>query len=170
LDGEDIRRHVREIGFGDAIIKKVLEDLCRLRFMHTTSHSAPTFESDYVVSRLGGYVVRRFIADLMYLENVMMDTFIADENVWETLKEQTAQIYAERNIIRRIRIRKARALEFFKHMKKLYDTLYDESIRRGLPREWCTHPLRTLEKDFEKNLLRVMSSAERLYGPNAAAS
>jgi hypothetical protein len=50
LDGEEIRRHVREIGFGDNLIKRVLEDLCRLRFMHTTSHGAPTFESDYLVN------------------------------------------------------------------------------------------------------------------------
>jgi hypothetical protein len=118
LDGEEIRRHVREIGFGDNLIKRVLEDLCRLRFMHTTSHGAPTFESDYLVSRLGGYTVRRFIGDLMYLENVMMDTFIADARVWETLKQQTTDIYASRDIIKRIKIRKARAQEFFRYMKE----------------------------------------------------
>jgi hypothetical protein len=100
LDGEEIRRHVREIGFGDNITKKVLEDLCRLRFMHTVSHGAATFETDYIVSRLGGYIVRRFIGDLMYLENV--DTFIADDKVWETLKGFTSEIYAARDIIKRI--------------------------------------------------------------------
>jgi len=168
LDGEEIRKHVREIGFGDGMIKKVLEDLCRLRFMHTISHGAPTFESDYVVSRLGGYIVRRFIADLMYLENVMMDTFIADEFVWNELKQQTNAIYAERDIIKRVRIRKTRAQTFFHYMKSLYTTLHDESVRRGLPREWCTNPLKSLEADFEANLLRAMSSAERNYGPQTA--
>lgn len=167
LDGEEIRNHVREIGFGDNIVKKVLDDLCRLRFMHTTSHSAPTFESDYIVSRLGGYVVRRFIADLMYLENVMMDTFIADGKTWDTLKQLTSEIHAERDIIKRIRTRKARAQEFYSYMTGLYDVLHDESIRRGLPREWCSHPLKALEKDFEQNLVRVMSSANRNYGPKA---
>jgi hypothetical protein len=169
LDGEEIRSRVREIGFGDNLIKKVLDDLCRLRFMHTTSHGAPTFESDYVVSRLGGYVAQRFIADLMFLENVMMDTFIADEKVWGALKQQTDKIYAERDIIKRIRVRKARAQEFYSYMTKLYDVLHDESVRRGLPREWCTHPLKMLEKDFQANLLRVMASAERHYGPQAEA-
>ncbi len=170
LDGEEIRKHLRELGFGDNITKQVLTDLCRLRFIHTTSHSAPTFEADYVVSRLGGYIVRRFIADLMFLENVMMDTFIADGDVWNQLKQQTQEIYLQHDIIKRMKARKARAVEFFVHMTKLYDPLHEESIRRGLPREWCTHPLKNLEREFENNLLRVMASAERNYGPSAAAS
>ena len=67
----------------------------------------------------------------MYLENVMMDASIADGNVWETLKQKTADIYAARDVIKRIKIRKARAQEFFSYMKKLYDTLHNESVRRG---------------------------------------
>jgi hypothetical protein len=170
LDGEAIRDSVREVGFGDNMVKRVLEDLCRLRFMHTTSHGEPTFEADYVVSRLGGYIVRQFIANMMYLENVMMDTFIADESVWRSLKDQTTNIYAERDIIRRVRARKARCQTFYEYMKSLYDMLHNESIRRGLPKEWCSHPLQSLENEFEANLLRAMSSAERNYGPQARAS
>lgn len=52
-------------------------------------------------------------------------------------------------------------------MAAIYDTLYDESIRRGLSREWCSHPLRAMKSEFEKNLNRVMSSAERNYGADA---
>ena len=170
LDGEEIRRQVREIGFGDNMTRKVLEDLCQLRFMHTASHGAATFEAGYVVSRLGGYIVRHFIGDLTFLENVMMDTFIADGKVWGDLKQQTTEIYSARDIIKRIKIRKARAQEYFQYMKAMYDRLYEESIRRGLPKEWCTHPLRAIEKDFNTNLLRAMSSAERNYGAQAAAS
>jgi hypothetical protein len=55
IEGTEIQRSVREVGFGDAATAKVLDDLCKFRFMHTVSHSTPTFESDYVVSRLGGY-------------------------------------------------------------------------------------------------------------------
>jgi hypothetical protein len=164
LDGDVIRQNVREIGFGDGMTKKVLEDLCRLRFLHTTSHRPPTLESSYVVSRLGGYIVRHFIADMMYLENAMMDTFIADSDAWHALREETDAIYAERDVIARVRIRKARAQRFFQYVKSLYDPMHQESIRRGLSREWCTHPMQAVERDFESNLLRVMSSAERNYG------
>jgi GTPase SAR1 family protein len=164
LEGEVIRDSVREIGFGDDLVKKVLEDLCRLRFMHTTSHDAPTFQSNYVVSRLGGYIVRHFIADMMYLENVMMDTFIADDEVWRTIKEQTSAIYAERDIIERVRKRKIRCETFYLYMRALYDVLHNESIRRGLPKEWCTNPIRSAQRDFELNLTRAMSSARRSYG------
>ena len=82
LDGAEIRKYVREIGFGDMLILKVLVDLCELRFIHTTSHAAPTFESNYVVSRLGGHIVRNFIANFVFIENSMVDTFISDETVW----------------------------------------------------------------------------------------
>lgn len=168
LEGETIRDSLREMGFGDNLTKKVLEDLCRLRFMHTISHAAPTFESGYVVSRLGGYIVRKFIADMMFLENTMMDTFITDDIVWKSLKEQTTEIYGERDIIKRVRARKQRARTFYEHMKSLYDVLHNESIRRGLAREWCTNPLRSMAVEFETNLQRVMRSAERNYGPKEA--
>jgi hypothetical protein len=158
---------VREIGFGDMLIQKVLLDLCELRFIHTTSHRAPTFESNYVVSRLGGHIVRNFIANFVFIENVMVDTFISDEVVWSQLKSLTAKIYAERNTISKFRLRKGRAQVFYAHVTKLYNGLYEESIRRGLPKEWCAHPLRTMANEFESNLKRALASAERNYGAGA---
>jgi hypothetical protein len=56
-----------------------------------------------------------------------MDTFIADDNIWEMLKEQTGKIYAELDIVKRIRLRKVRVQEFYACMSRLYDVLYDEA-------------------------------------------
>jgi hypothetical protein len=166
IEGAEIQKKVREIGFGDALISKVLADLCRLRFIHTTSHNTPSFEANFIVSRLGGYIVRHFIANLMYIENVMVDTFITDTNVWEELRSLTSDIYAQRDPIIKLGIRRKRAQVFFCYMRSLFDPLHNESMRRGLPPEWCTHPLRAIEGEFERGLQRVMKSAERNYGPD----
>lgn len=167
IEGTEIQKHLREIGFGDPLIARVLSDLCRLRFMHTTSHGAPTFESNYIASRLGGHIVRNFIGNFTYIENVMMDTFISDERVWNELRSQTSAIYAQRDTMKKLRIRKDRAVTFFNFMRDEYDQLHEESIRRGLPKEWCAHPLKAIQHDFENNLKRALASGERNYGPGA---
>lgn len=58
------------------------------------------------------------------------------------------------------------------YMSELYTALYEESIRRGLPKEWCAHPLRNMQVEFDSNLKRALASAQRNYGPpgNGAAS
>lgn len=167
VEGTEIQKHLRDLGFGDAITMKVLEDLCIHRFLHTSSHSKPSFESNYIVTRLGAYVVRYFLSDMMFLENVMMDTFIADTAAWDGLKEQTSSIYTERDIIQKLKKRKERVIYFYSLMSSFYTPLRDESIRRGFKNAWCTHPLEASKNQLETNFTRILSSAERNYGPAA---
>jgi hypothetical protein len=101
---------------------------------------------------------------MMFLENVMMDTFISDTEVWEELRRLTDQIYATREPVARIRTRATRIERFYEYMKNSYSPLRDESVRRGLPREWCTHPLEAAATQLRKNLERAISSALRNYG------
>lgn len=168
LEGTEIKRALRIIGFGDQITQKILDDLCRLRFIHTTSHGKPTIESNYVVSRLGGYIVRHFIADMMYLENVMMDTFVADKDTWEEMYRLTNDIFSSRDTVKRISIRRERVRKFYDYMIEIYKPLREESIRRGLPKEWCSNPLVDLHNRFDTNLQRIARSAARNYGPAAS--
>jgi hypothetical protein len=164
LEGTEIQRCLRELGFGDNIALKVIEDLCKMRFLHTVSHTPPSLEASFIVSRLGGYIVRHFIGDMMFLENAMMDTFVSDRQAWDSLKGLTTAIYAERDTLKRMSLRKQRVLEFFLYMKKLYEPLKNDSVRRGLPKEWCLNPLEEIENEFQRRLTRVMSSAQRNYG------
>ena len=83
------------------------------------------------------------------------------------MKELTGKIYGERNTIAKLKLRKERAQVFYGYMTGLYNGLYEESLRRGLPKEWCSHPLRMMATDFENNLKRALASAERNYGPSA---
>ena len=166
LEGIEIRKNLRSLGFGDGVTKKILEDLCRLRFIHTTSHSAPSFESNFIVSRLGAYVVRYFICDMMFLENTMMDTFIPDRDVWDGLRDLTSAIYAHRDIVGRLALRRQRAQIFFDYMQSLYTPLRDESIRRGFSATWCAHPFESARNQLDTNLTRATRSADKNYGQN----
>jgi len=163
LEGSEIQRCLREVGFGDNITLHVIKDLCRLRFIHTIAHNIPSLDASFIVSRLGGYIIRHFLADMMFLENVMVDTLIADTEIWNELRTLTDSIYAERDTIKRMSIRKARVSVFSEYMKKLYDPLKAESIRRGLPREWCVNPIEAIASEFKARLTRAMSSAMRNY-------
>jgi hypothetical protein len=127
----------------------------------------PTFESNYVVSRLGGYVIRHFMSNMTFLENVMMDTFIPNSEAWIELCSLTTQIYSVRDTIEKLKIRKKRVLHFFSTMRELYAPLHVESIRRGLSREWCADPFLASTHQLTTNLEKAMRSAERNYGPQA---
>lgn len=167
LEGTEIRKIFRQLGFGDDLTARVLEDLCRLRFIHTTSHTPPTFESGFIVSRLGAYIVRYFLSDMMFLENVMMDTFIPEEETWNLLRSQTDAVYVERNVVQRLTLRRTRVQTFYDYMTTLFTPLRDESIRRGFSSAWCAHPLESSRNQLLSNLTRATRSAERNYGPNA---
>jgi hypothetical protein len=167
LPGAEIVKSLRHIGVGDEATLQVLRDLCRMRFITTASHSSATLEASYVPTRLGGYIVRDLITNMTFLENVMMDTFIADDEIWNILKNLTTAIYATRDTIQKLNIRRQRVGIFYDFMSKSFDLLHEEGARRGLPSEWCSRVMHGKRPDLIRNLTQVARSAERNYGPKA---
>lgn len=163
VTGGDIQNAIRNIGFSDDVCVSILRDLCTHRFAYTAAHGEATLEANFMPSRLGGYVVRELIGNFAFIENVLVDTFISDTGIWHELKRLTHDIYGERNILRRLEIRCERAKLFFDYMKHSYIRLREESVRRGLPREWCCNPLEDIETTFDKNIERAKDSARRNY-------
>jgi hypothetical protein len=152
---------VRAIGFGDEITKKVLTDLVDARFALTTSHQAPTFEASFVASRLGGHIVRQFISNFAFLENVLMDTFITETVVWNELREEISSVYQQRDRVRRMEHRVNAVNLFFDYMLECYSILSDESSKRGLRREWCVNPFAAAQSQLSTNVEAVLASARR---------
>ena len=167
--GESLEAACRAIGIGDLYVKRVLKDLTELRFVFTMSHAEPTAEASYIPSRLGGYAVRELICDVMYLENVLYDTFVADDSVWSGLRNLTDQIQGQRNVIQRVKLRMMRVRLFHEYVWSLYRLLADEAGRRGLRPEWLSDPFAATQSRFEANLRWVERSAERNYGPEAGS-
>jgi hypothetical protein len=168
VEGSAIRDVCRKLGYGDDSVIKVLADLCRLRFVETASHESPTFACAFSATRLGGHIARELIAEFTFVECVMMDTFVAHDDVWNDLKMLTKQIGEERDIVRRLSLRVERVRRLWKHLSDQYFLLSSEASRRGLASEWCTNPFSELQRVFEANCSQVLASVQRNYGRPAS--
>lgn len=164
VSGESIRRICLEIGFAPDITLKVLEDLCRARYVFTVSHGPANFEADFIPSRLGGFVIRNLISNFVFLENTSMDTFIEDEVVWQELRSETDEVFRTRKITEKIQKRVDRVKLFYNHMIDRYSAISNEAARRGLPVEWLGNPLQDAKANLDANCARIIQSAGRNYG------
>lgn len=164
IDGPNIRDNLKAIGFSESDTLDVLGDLCHFRFAHTKSHGKADFSSSYFASRLGGHVLRNLISDFTFIENVMMDTFVADKTCWDQLKNISTQVQEERNIVDRIKLRAERAEVFYEFMLSEYIRILNEALKRGLDPVWLTNPLEELRNTLDANLKKAVQSAIRNYG------
>ncbi|EKK1470205.1 P-loop NTPase fold protein [Escherichia coli] len=165
IDGIDIRKQLRKIGVGDDDSIAILRDLCKLRFISTAGHDVPEFKSSFYPTRLGGYITKELISNFTFVECTMMDSFIANEKVWEDLKGfERLIINSSSDVIKRLEYRKERAQIFFDYMLELYSSLLEEANKRVLPKEWRTNPLQEARYSFIENLNKALQSAQRNYG------
>lgn len=164
LDGPEIRDVIRMVGFSEEDTLKVLQDLCEYRFAHTRAHGKADIVSGYFASRLGGHVLRVLLADLTFVENVLMDTFISDKEAWEKMKSLSREIADEREVVQRLVYRTMRAKVFYNLMIEQFQSLFDEATKRGLAPIWRGNPLVEVQSDFEENVEKALASARRNYG------
>jgi hypothetical protein len=162
--GVAIREANRTIGFADEHVLRVLGDLCEMRFMHTASHGAAEFAANFFPTRLGGYVLRVFIGQFAFVENMLMDTFVADREKWEQLWDLSQSIKEERDIATRVKLRVERVQSFYDYMIELYKPVVEEARRRGLSAEWCSSPLEEMRDQLFSDCARAIKSAQRAYG------
>ncbi|MDC5842433.1 type I restriction enzyme HsdR N-terminal domain-containing protein [Vibrio europaeus] len=167
IDGVEIRKSMRLIGIADEYTLKALRDLCELRFIHTASHNRADFSSNFYPSRLGGYIVRDLISNITFIENVMMDTFISDEAVWQELSEIGRKIQnSSGDVVKRLEYRFEKINVFFDYIAKLYCQLLSEGQKRNLPKEWKTNPFEEARSSLEHHMDKALLSAKRNYGPS----
>lgn len=164
IDYITIRDKLHKIGFSHDNSIKVLSDLCTLRFIHTSSHSKPDENSNFYPSRLGGYVIRELIVNFTFLENVMMDTFIASKETWDELKKLCKNINNERDIVKKIKLRIKRVNVFYEYIIQLYNPILEEANKRVLDANWTANPLKELKPTLDEHLQRVLNSAQKNYG------
>lgn len=165
IDGMEIRKRMRLIGIADEYTLKVLRDLCELRFIHTASHDKAEFSSNYYPSRLGGYITRDLISNNTFMENVMMDTFISDENVWNTLSEIGRKIQnSSGDVIKRLEFRFEKINVFYDYLSMLYNQILSEGQKRNLPKEWKSNPFDEAKNNLNKHMEVALASAHRNYG------
>ena len=163
IDGVDIRKNLREIGFSDDLTIKVLVDLCRLRFIQTHSHQEATFDSSFFLTRLGGHMIKDLLSDMSFLENIMMDTFITDDVVWNRIYRLSADISIQKDVVRKIEIRIKRLIIFWQYIHRIYQVILEQARLRVLKREWLGDPISDLKENFLLSLRKAKISAYRHY-------
>lgn len=162
--GNEIVENCGKVGIPDGTVLKVLEDLARYRFVQTLSHGPASLESNYIPSRLGGHIVRRYIGSFTFVENVMMDTFIPEDTTWRSLKELSERILKERNIVSRLSLRHERARIFHDLMHQMYLPLVSAARLRALPNVWCTDAILHSKSELQRNFQLSLESAKKNYG------
>lgn len=162
--GIKIKEAANQIGFADEHIIHVLSDLCEMRFVQTASHGSAEYAASFYATQLGGHILRDFIGQFAFVENMLMDTFIADEKVWNELLGLSQSIKSERNISKRLNFRVTRVLVFYNYMVQLYEPIVEQARLRLLAPEWCTNPLKDMEETLKADCNRAKSSADRHYG------
>ena len=163
LHGDQIKNSINAIGFADDFILHILNDLCKFRFVNTGTHSESVLTSSYYPTRLGGHIVRNLIADLTFLEAMVMDTFIADVAIWEELRNLSEEIVGAGSVVERLELRNQRVTVFYQYIGKLYSVLASEAQLRGLQAEWCGDPFTEMGATFNRNKTMALNSAKRNY-------
>lgn len=164
LDAPTIRERLNSIGFSETDTLHILSGLCELRFVHTSSHGKASLTCNYYPSRLGGHIVRDLLGNFEFIENVMMDTFISDKDVWNKLKGLTQSVADERNIVKKIKLRVIKVNVFYDYMELQYDLMLNEAAKRGLESIWLGSPFKEMRATLENNLTRATAGAQRYYG------
>jgi hypothetical protein len=165
IEGTTIRDRLIEIGFGESYTERVLGDLCKHRFLFTTNHGEAAIASSFLVSRLGGHIVRSLITNFTFLENMLFDTYIADQITWQNLQQLSKKIETQRNKLSRIKLRVERVRAFYSYMQECLNALVTEALKRGLPTQWCCNVMEERKHDLDLHLDQVMFSAQKNYGP-----
>ncbi|WP_282060594.1 hypothetical protein [Roseobacter litoralis] len=163
ISGEEIRSALLEMGYSPDITLKILQGMCAARYIFTTAHGKPSFEANYLPSRLGGHALRVLMTEFVFLENVIMDTFIDDDDTWSDLKAITSEIYSERAPTKRIIKRIERVERFYEYLTQLYSGLREEASRRGLSAEWQADPFKEGKSVLASNIEKVRRSVSRNY-------
>lgn len=160
----EVVRHCKSMGFSENDVYKVIEDLFRLRFIHTNGYESPNEASSIFCTRLTGIVVSDLLFNFSFLECMVMDTYISEKSVWDDLFELSQLIDSERNVSKRVELRSQRLIKFYDHISAGYLPLATAAASRSLPPEWCSNPLLEGRRLFEKSIEIAVESARNHYG------
>lgn len=165
IDARDIIHNLEKIGFSERITEAVLKGMIAKRFCYSRSHQDFSRESTIIPSRFGGYVIRELIAQFVFIENALFDTFISDDLAWTKINDLVKSIYSERDQMKKFKLRKEAASTFFEFAEKSVEHIVDQARRRGLPSVWCANPIMLARSDFNRELERALRSAFQRFNP-----
>lgn len=105
------------IGASDNHILKTLQDLYQNGLVNSIDARDIDINSVIVVTLTGGYYYTVLTRRSEYLENIMFDTPIFNEEIWEQIYSVNEDIKHDNNIISRVRKRRDRMMHFLDYIE-----------------------------------------------------
>lgn len=164
LDAENLIENLEKIGFGRRSTIDTIKQLIEFRLIFTKSHQPLSDESMLIPSRFAGYMVRDLISQLTFIENVLFDTFISDDELWTKIKSSVKMVQRTKDRVKKLEKRAEISTLFFKYINLEVQKIVDEALRRGLSTIYCSNPLEAARSAFERNIETAIASANRNYG------
>ena len=115
----DIYKTISKIGVTHESIDKVLLILKNNSLIHTNDEKAN--DPSYNITLCGGYYIGSLSHLMIYIESILMDSNIYEEEVFDNLADITQEIEYERDLLIRMRKRKDRAIKFLDYLKSTED-------------------------------------------------
>jgi len=113
------------LGASEKDVVDVLGVLQENGLVRTTTAEIVTFDERVVISRSGGYYVKRLSRTFVYVEQCMMDTAIEDSSAWSELADLTQKIEMLTSISDRMQLRRQRIEFFMAYLAGLEQLMFD---------------------------------------------
>jgi hypothetical protein len=147
----DIRDIISQIGISIDLIKRVIETLVNHSLVHSNEEHLE--DPSYYITLSGGYYMAFLSSLMVYTESVMLDTNIYDKDKFEELTDLTNQIEYERDILERMKIRKARILVFLEYLILIENKVLNNPELEKL--KMVTQIKGKITEEFDKAISRI---------------
>ena len=114
------------LGASDRDVVDVLGFLQENGLVRTTTAEAVAPSERVVISRSGGYYLKRLSRTFVYVEQCMMDTAIEDPDTWRELADLTQKIEMLTSISDRMQMRKQRIESFMAYLASVEQLMFDD--------------------------------------------
>lgn len=108
-----------QVGATARQVEDCLGFLHRNGLVRTLDSDMLTSDSTIVSSRSGGYYVRMLARKFVYVEECMYDTAIDSQEAWQRIRDLTAGILIERNVLKRMYDRRTRMMLFLDNLSQI---------------------------------------------------
>ncbi len=154
---QDLVERLSTIGMSEEVINRILIDLRRNELIRDDGGKLNLEGSNSLYLTLSGaYYVGYLCKRMVYVESVMMDTPIYDENVWDGLTYLTRSIENEEDIQTKMQLRRERLIKFMDYLVIMESTAIQDC---GNKSELCA--FETISESVKSQTLEIQKRMKR---------
>ncbi|MDM1067361.1 hypothetical protein [Myroides odoratimimus] len=106
---------IKNFGVSIDVCKNILSKLSRFNLLNSNENDLE--EKKYFITQSGGYYITHLINLFVYIETVLYDTNIYDDELFQRISSSTSLIEENRDIVEKMNQRKDRLIDFFSYLE-----------------------------------------------------